>query len=59
MAYQQKPNRGSLFKNEEKGNDEDRDYSGSLNVEGRVRAILDGAVAWPLQCASSGLRIPG
>ena len=35
MAFQQKPNRGSLFKNDEKSKEEDRDYSGSINVEGR------------------------
>jgi len=35
MAFQQKPNRGSLFRNDDKSKDEDRDYSGSLNVEGR------------------------
>jgi hypothetical protein len=36
MAFELKPNRGSLFKNEEKSNEEDRDYSGQLNVEGRL-----------------------
>jgi hypothetical protein len=35
MAFQQKPNRGSLFKNDEKSKQEDRDYAGSINVEGR------------------------
>jgi len=35
MAFQQKPNRGSLFKNDEKCKEEDRDYAGSINIEGR------------------------
>ena len=35
MAFQQKPNTGSLFKNRDKGEETDRDYSGSLNIEGR------------------------
>jgi hypothetical protein len=35
MAFQQKPNRGSLFKNDEKSKPEDRDYAGSINIEGR------------------------
>ena len=35
MAFQQKPNRGSLFRNDDKSKDEDRDYAGSINVEGR------------------------
>jgi hypothetical protein len=35
MAFQLKPNRGSLFKNDEKSKQEDRDYAGSINVEGR------------------------
>jgi hypothetical protein len=34
MAFQQKPNRGSLFR-EEKSKDEDRDFGGSINIEGR------------------------
>ena len=34
MAFQQKPNRGSLFKNTEKSKEEDRDYTGSLNIDG-------------------------
>jgi hypothetical protein len=28
-------NRGTLFRNDKKQDDRDRDYSGSLNVEGR------------------------
>jgi hypothetical protein len=35
MAFQQKPNRGSLFRNDEKSKEEDRDYAGSINIEGR------------------------
>jgi len=35
MAFELKPNRGSLFKNEDKADDKDRDYSGQINVEGR------------------------
>jgi hypothetical protein len=35
MAFQQKPNRGSLFKNDEKSKEEDRDYAGSINIAGR------------------------
>ena len=35
MAFHQKPNRGSLFKNDKKSKEEDRDYSGSINIEGR------------------------
>ena len=35
MAFQQKPNRGSLFKNDEKCKEEDRDYAASINIEGR------------------------
>ena len=35
MAFELKPNRGSLWR-EEKTRDEDRDYSGQLNVEGRL-----------------------
>src|SRR5262245_31919676 len=35
MAFELKPNRGSLFRNDEKTRDEDRDYSGSINIEGR------------------------
>ena len=33
MAYEQKPNRGSLFK-AEKDSAEDRDYSGTINING-------------------------
>jgi hypothetical protein len=35
VAFQQKPNTGSLFKNRDKSSDTDRDYSGSLNLDGR------------------------
>jgi hypothetical protein len=35
MAFQQKPNRGSLFKNADKSKEEDRDYAGSINIDGR------------------------
>ena len=35
MAFQLKPNRGSLFKNDEKSKEEDRDYAGSINIAGR------------------------
>ena len=35
MAFQLKPNRGSLFKNDEKPKEEDRDYAGSINIAGR------------------------
>jgi hypothetical protein len=35
MAFQQKLNRGSLFRNDEKSKEEDRDYAGSINIEGR------------------------
>ena len=35
MTFQQKPNRGSLFKNDEKSKPEDRDYAGTINIEGR------------------------
>jgi hypothetical protein len=34
MAYEQKVNSGSLFKNERKEQDNHADYQGSLNVEG-------------------------
>jgi hypothetical protein len=34
MASVQKPNHGALFRNEDKSNDKDRDYSGSLNIDG-------------------------
>jgi hypothetical protein len=32
--FQVRPNTGSIFKNDEKERPEDRDYSGSLNVDG-------------------------
>jgi len=35
MAFQQKLNTGSLFKNHEKESERDRDYSGTINVDGR------------------------
>jgi hypothetical protein len=35
MAFEQNPGRGSLFRNTDKKNDDDRDYSGSINIDGR------------------------
>lgn len=34
MAYEQKPNTGSLFRNKEKKDDKDRDMSGSAQIAG-------------------------
>jgi hypothetical protein len=36
MAFEHKTNRGSIFRNEDKADEKDRDYSGQLNVEGRM-----------------------
>jgi len=36
MAWTHKEGRGSIFRNEDKSDDKDRDYSGQLNVEGRM-----------------------
>jgi hypothetical protein len=33
-GFQSKPNTGALFRNEQKENSEDRDYSGSINIDG-------------------------
>jgi hypothetical protein len=44
MAFAQKPNRGSLFRNNEKEGETDRDYSGSLNIEGCGEFWLSGWV---------------
>ena len=35
MAYEIKPNTGSLFQNKEKRSENFPDYSGSLNIDGR------------------------
>ena len=48
MAYEVKPNSGSLFKNEDKQTETQADYKGSLNVDG-VDYFLD---AWINQAAS-------
>lgn len=34
MAFEHKPNRGSLFKNADKQSDTDRDYSGTALIDG-------------------------
>ena len=36
MAFEHKENRGSLFRNTDKRDDTDRDYSGTANIEGRL-----------------------
>ena len=35
MTFETKPNSGALFKNDRKSGDTDRDYAGTLNVEGK------------------------
>jgi hypothetical protein len=35
MGYEQKPNSGSLFKNDRKETDQHPDYTGTLDVDGR------------------------
>lgn len=35
MSYEQKPNTGSLFKNDKQGNEKRPDYTGSVNIDGR------------------------
>jgi hypothetical protein len=42
MAFQLKPGRGSLWKNEDKRDAKDADYSGSLNIEGLGEHWLNG-----------------
>ena len=34
MAFEQKPNTGALFRDDRKSSETDRDYSGTLNVDG-------------------------
>lgn len=45
MAFEHKPNRGSLFRNDEKTNDDDRDYAGTLNIEGHGEFWVSGWVS--------------
>lgn len=39
MAYEQKDNSGSIFKNDKKGNDKAPDYNGTIIVEGVEKRI--------------------
>lgn len=39
MAFEQKPNSGTLFKNDRKTKDNQPDYKGKLNVEGTLYDI--------------------
>jgi hypothetical protein len=51
--FQVRPNTGSIFKNDEKERPEDRDYSGSLNVDG-----VDHWVSGWVKTAKSGKKFP-